>query len=57
MMRLVRDKTVNGHSSAIFRRSLVKQGFIDVEQDDWMERDHREALHQTVINVIGVEWK
>ena len=57
VMRIATDKTINGRSFAIVPYSEAKEGFIDLDEDDYKEVDtYLSKFQQKVVELRGDAW-
>ncbi|KIV80264.1 hypothetical protein PV11_07777 [Exophiala sideris] len=56
MMRIACDKSINGHSLMICPRSLAKEGFKDVDMDDYKEEGYFKKTQETQLVIIEDKW-
>ncbi|KAK5049528.1 hypothetical protein LTR84_004457 [Exophiala bonariae] len=57
MMRIACDKTINGHSLMIVPRSQAKEGFMDVDKDDYKEEGYFKKTQETQLVIIEDKWR
>lgn len=46
-----------GHSLTIVPRSVVKEGWMDAQQDDYTEKTYFERMQEIQLRVIEERWK
>lgn len=57
VMRIATDKTINGRSFAIVPYSEAKEGFIDLDEDNFEDEDSYLArFQQKVVELRGDQW-
>ncbi|ETN38997.1 uncharacterized protein HMPREF1541_07039 [Cyphellophora europaea CBS 101466] len=57
VMRIACDKTINGHSFAIVPETVAKEGFIDLDQDDFKgEKGYLATFQDDVVRLRGDDW-
>lgn len=59
MMRIACDKSLNGQSLMITPRSIVKEGFMDIDRDDYKdtpEDTYLRGVQQSQLVVIKDKW-
>ncbi|KAJ5993508.1 hypothetical protein N7451_009232 [Penicillium sp. IBT 35674x] len=56
MMKLATDRRINGHSLMITPRSVAKEGFKDVGQDDHVEEGFLKRNQEIQLRVIEDQW-
>jgi NAD(P)-dependent dehydrogenase (short-subunit alcohol dehydrogenase family) len=59
MLRIATDKSVNGRSLMITPRSFIKQGFVDVDRDDYKdtpEDEYLKRVQELQLVVIKDKW-
>ncbi|KAL4898288.1 short chain dehydrogenase/ reductase [Aspergillus ambiguus] len=57
MMRLATDQTINGHSLMITPKSVAKEGFKDVGQDDHIEDGYFKHNQALQLKIIEDRWE
>ena len=57
VMRIATDKAINGRSFAIVPYSEAKDGFLDLDQDDFRDEDsYLSRFQQSVVKLRGDAW-
>ena len=57
VMRISCDRTINGRSFAIVPYSEAKEGFIDLDEDDFKDEDsYLSRFQQNVVKLRGDAW-
>ncbi|KAL1599345.1 hypothetical protein SLS59_006362 [Nothophoma quercina] len=61
MMRIASDKSVNGRSLMITPRSVAKEGYVDIDKDDYSENDghggYFKRTQDTQLVIIEDKWR
>ncbi|KAF3032649.1 hypothetical protein E8E12_002683 [Didymella heteroderae] len=61
MMRIASDKSVNGRSLMITPRSVAKEGYMDIDKDDYSENDghggYLKRTQDTQLVIIEDKWR
>lgn len=60
-MKIASDKSINGKSLAIVPRTIAKEGFKDIDKDDYTEDDGHDGYFKrtqdTQLVIIEDKWK
>lgn len=57
VMRIATDKAINGRSFAIVPYSEAKEGFVDLDEDDFKdEESYLSRFQQNVVKLRGDKW-
>ncbi|KIV94079.1 hypothetical protein PV10_05235 [Exophiala mesophila] len=57
MMRIACDKSINGRSLMITPRSVAKEGFMDVDKEDYVENDYFKKTQEAQLVIIEDKWR